>query len=43
MQAAFLTQGAVPGVRSSADFPAFIRNETIKMKKVMDLAGIRPE
>ena len=43
MQAAFLTQGAVPGARSSADFAAFIRNETIKMKKVMDLAGIRPE
>jgi tripartite-type tricarboxylate transporter receptor subunit TctC len=38
-----LAQGAEPSPQTPAEFAAFVRSETIKMKKVIDLAGVRAE
>jgi tripartite-type tricarboxylate transporter receptor subunit TctC len=43
MRDALLTQGAEPAPGRPAEFAAFIRNETVKLKKVIEVAGIRAE
>lgn len=43
MKATLLQQGAEPGAGTPEDFRAFIRSETTRFKKVIELAGIRAE
>lgn len=43
MQTALLAQGAEPAPGMPAEFAAFIKSETVKLKKVIELAGIRAE
>lgn len=43
MQAAFRAQGAEPAPGTPAEFAVFIKSETVKLKKVIELAGIRAE
>lgn len=43
MQSAIRAQGAEPTPGSPAEFAAFIKSETVKLKKVIELAGIRAE
>jgi tripartite-type tricarboxylate transporter receptor subunit TctC len=40
---ALLAQGAEPAPGTPDEFATFIKNETVKLKKVIDLAGIKPE
>jgi tripartite-type tricarboxylate transporter receptor subunit TctC len=41
MQASLLTQGAEPSAGTSQAFAAFIESETARLKKVVEVAGIR--
>ena len=43
MRERLLAQGAAPTPGTPAEFAAFIKTETVKLKKVIDLAGIKPE
>jgi tripartite-type tricarboxylate transporter receptor subunit TctC len=43
MEAALLAQGAEPSPKTPAEFAEFIRSETVKMKKIIDLTGMRAE
>ena len=43
MQNALLSRGVDPASGTPAELAAFIRSETAKLKKVIDLAGIKPE
>ena len=43
MKSALLEQGAEPGAGSPEEFGAFIRSETARFKKVIELAGLRAE
>ena len=43
MQTALLAQGAEPSPKTPADFAAYVRSETVKMKRVIDLASVRVE
>ena len=43
IQAALLAQGAEPSPKTPVEFAEFIRSETIKMKKIIDLTGMRTE
>ena len=40
---ALLSRGVDPAPGTPAEFADFIKSETIKLKKVIDLAGIKPE
>src|SRR4029077_2980718 len=40
MKSALLEQGTEPGAGTPEEFGAFIRNETVRFKKVIELAGI---
>ena len=41
MQAALLAHGAESSPKTPVEFAEFIRSETVKMKKIIDLAGMR--
>jgi tripartite-type tricarboxylate transporter receptor subunit TctC len=43
MQAALLAQGAEAAPGTPEEFAAFIKSETAKLKKVIDLTGMRAE
>jgi len=43
MQAALVTQGAEAASGTPEEFSAFIKSETVKLKKVIDLTGMRAE
>lgn len=43
IQTAFRSQGAEPAPGTPDEFAAFIKSETVKLKKVIELAGIRAE
>jgi tripartite-type tricarboxylate transporter receptor subunit TctC len=43
MQALIVAQGAVPSPGTPEEFAAFIASETLKLKKVIDLTGMRAE
>lgn len=43
MKSALLDQGAEPGAETPEEFGAFIRSETARFKKVIELAGLRAE
>jgi len=43
MQALLRAQGAEPAPGTPAQFAAFIKSETVKLKKVIESAGIKPE
>ncbi len=43
MRIAFHAHGAEPAPGTPAEFAAFIRSETVKLKKVIEIAGIRAE
>ena len=43
MQNALLSRGVDPAPGTPAELAAFMRNETVKLKKVIDQAGIKPE
>lgn len=43
MQTALLAQGAEPAPGTPEEFAAFIKSETVKMKKVIEVAGIRAD
>jgi tripartite-type tricarboxylate transporter receptor subunit TctC len=43
MRTALLEQGAEPGAGTHQEFRSFIRNETARFKKIIDLAGFKAE
>lgn len=43
MRAGLLAQGAEPASGTPAEFAAYIRSETVMLKKVIEVAGIRAE
>jgi tripartite-type tricarboxylate transporter receptor subunit TctC len=43
MRSALLEQGAEPGGGTPEEFDRFIRSETTRFRKVIELAGIRAE
>jgi tripartite-type tricarboxylate transporter receptor subunit TctC len=43
MKSALLEQGAEPGVGAPEEFGTFIRSETARFKKVIEMAGLRAE
>jgi tripartite-type tricarboxylate transporter receptor subunit TctC len=43
IKAALIAQGAEPAPGKPEEFAAFIKSETVKMKKVIEVAGIRAE
>jgi tripartite-type tricarboxylate transporter receptor subunit TctC len=43
LRAAFRAQGAEPAPGTAAEFAAFIKSETVTLKKVIEVAGIRAE
>jgi tripartite-type tricarboxylate transporter receptor subunit TctC len=43
IQTSFRAQGAEPAPGTPAEFAAFIKRETVKLKKVIELAGIKPD
>jgi tripartite-type tricarboxylate transporter receptor subunit TctC len=43
MQNVLRSRGVDPAPGTPAELAAFIQSETVKLKKVIDLAGIKPE
>src|SRR5262249_28201179 len=43
MRSVLLEQGAEPAAGTPEAFDAFIRSETVRFRKVIELAGIKPE
>jgi tripartite-type tricarboxylate transporter receptor subunit TctC len=43
MKSALFEQGAEPAAGTPEEFEAFIRSETLRFKKVIEVAGIRGE